>query len=132
MSPIFFITFSILNSVCLIWFFQFFHIKHSKNFFTIKVFYYVCLRKSMCNFFNRKNFFRPIWGIIFRKNAFIFWYTHMVTNLKFRIFIIIFYTKVSICAWLYINSLDFKCSMICIIVFINYISLLINIHIFLY
>ena len=41
-------------------------------------------------------------------------------NFRFRIFIIVFSTKLNICTWLYINKLHFDCSMICcIIVFVN-------------
>ena len=38
----------------------------------------------------------------------------MVTNLKFRVFIIIFYTRINICPRLYISRLHFNCAMICI------------------
>ena len=57
------------------------------------------------SFFNYKNLFGPIWRVNSRKNVFIFWYSHMFTNFKLRIFCIIFYTKVNIFPWLYINTL---------------------------
>ena len=51
---------------------------------------------------------------------------------KFRIFIIIFYIRANVRVWLYINRLHFNCSIIGIIVFINYIRLFINMHTFWY
>ena len=84
------------------------------------------------NFFN-KYFFRPIWNIDFSKNVFLFWYSSIISNFKFRTFLIIYlFIKVNIYAWLYINRLLFNCSMIFISAFINYIILFINIHIFWY
>ena len=41
---------------------------------------------TIFNFFNRKNFFWPIWSVAFCKKIFIFWYSHVVTNFKSRIF----------------------------------------------
>ena len=38
----------------------------------------------------------------------------MVRNLKFRVFIIIFYTRINICPRLYINRFHFNCVMTCI------------------
>ena len=61
------------------------------------------IRHSVFNSFNYKNFFRPIWSV--NKSFFIFRYSYMITNFKFRIFLIIFFVKVNICAWLYINRL---------------------------
>ena len=54
----------------------------------------------------------------------------MVTNYKFRIFIFIFFIKVNICASFYIGRLHFNGSMICMILFINYVIYFINIHFF--
>ena len=62
-------------------------------------------------FFHYKNFFRPIWIVIFCKNAFIFWYSYMLN--KFRISLIILYIEVNIWAWLYTNRLHLICAMIC-------------------
>ena len=72
---------------------QFFLIKRSNNFFSIKVLYYICLRHNIFNFFNHKTFFRPMWGRTFCKNISIFQYSYIVTNYIFRIFDIIFFLK---------------------------------------
>ena len=40
------------------------------------------------NLFNHKDLFRPIWRVIFCKNVFIFWYSYLIANFRFRIFII--------------------------------------------
>ena len=53
-----------------------------KNFFSIKVFYCVCLRNSIFTFFDHKNFFRAIWRATFFKIVFMFWYSYMVANLN--------------------------------------------------
>ena len=68
-------------------FFQFFFVKCSNNFFPVKIICNICLRHSIFNFFNQKNFFRPIWSVTFCKNVFIFWYSKNITNFKFKIFI---------------------------------------------
>ena len=78
---------------------------------------------SIFNFFNHKN--------LECKNAFIFWHSCIVTNFKFGS-LSFFCIKVKICAWLYINRLYFDCTVILIVVFINYIIYFINIHIFWY
>ena len=52
----------------------------------------------------------------------------MITNFKFRIFIINLYTKHKISTCLYINKLHFDWPMIYINVFINYSIHFINIH----
>ena len=61
-------------------------------------------RHSIFNFFNNKIFFRPIWNVTFCKNIFIFWYSNNITNFKFNIFSIFFFTRINICSWFYINS----------------------------
>ena len=53
----------------------------------------------------------------------------MITSLEFRICLIIFFVKVNICVWLYINRAHFDCAMICIIVCIT-ISSNLSIHTF--
>ena len=40
------------------------------------------------------------------------WYSNMVTNFKFRIFLTIFFIKVNIIAWININRLHFNCAVI--------------------
>ena len=96
LSTFFLITFSIPNSS---WFIslQFFFIKCSKNFFTIKITNNKCPQSSVFNFFNYKIFFKPIGIISFSKNAFIFLLSNMITNFEFRIFITNFFTKINIC-----------------------------------
>ena len=80
---------------------QSFFVKSSKNFFSIKITNKICPRHSIFNFCNRKNFFRAIWNVIFSKNIFMFWYSKIKTNFTFRSFLIIFFIKVKIYAWLY-------------------------------
>ena len=53
----------------------------------------------------------------FCRNAFMFQYSYMITNFKFRSFIVFFFIIVNICVWVYVNSFQFDCVMICIIVF---------------
>ena len=50
---------------------QFFFIKCSSDFFTVKITNKICLRHSVFNFINHKNFFRPISNIAFCKNIYI-------------------------------------------------------------
>ena len=76
------------------------------------------------NCFNNKNLFWSIWSAGFGKNTFGFWYSDMITNIKFMVFII------TLCTCLDINMLHFECSGICIVVFTNYTIWLINMHIF--
>ena len=92
----------------------------------------ICPWHSIINFFNDKNFFRLIWMIDFCKNVFIFWYSYLIANFKFRASLIIFFIIFNICASLYINNSHFNCSMILIVVIVNYIMQIINIHIFLF
>ena len=125
----FFLNYFFYPKFCLICLLQFFYLKCFNNYFSIKVFYYICWWNSLFNFFNHKNFARPSWGIVFYKNVFIFWYSYVITNLKFRNFFIIFYTKINICAWLYINRLHFNGSMICTVLFTYYIIKFISLHI---
>ena len=64
--------------------------------------------------------------------CYFFWHFYMVTNFKFRIFLIILFMKINVCARLYINKLHFDCAMICIVSFINYIIKFIETQIFWY
>ena len=68
-----------------------------------------------------KTFFRPIWSVSFSKNVFVFLNSYMITNFKFRIFIINFITRANICFIFNINMFHLNCSMISILVFIYYI-----------
>ena len=78
----------------LIYLLQFFFIKCSNDFFTITIINNISPWDCILNFFNHKNSFRPIWSIALSKNFFVFRYSQMITNFKFRIFIIKFFTKV--------------------------------------
>ena len=49
------------------------------------------------HFLNHKNTFRPIWSVTFCESVFIFRCSHMITNLKFRIFIIISWSLLNMC-----------------------------------
>ena len=97
---IYFIAFSFysyLNSkLFLICFLQLFFSKRSNNFFIFKIASNIWPRNSIFNFCNNKSFFRPIKNIVFCKNVFVFWYSNNITNFKFRIFIINFFTWVNI------------------------------------
>ena len=65
--------------------------------------------------------FRPIWSVSFSKNVSVFLNSYMITNFKFRIFIINFITRANICFIFNINMFHLNCSMISILVFIYYI-----------
>lgn len=52
-----------------------------------------CLWNSIFNFLGQKNLFGPIFSALSHKNIFVFWYFHLITKFKFRMFIIIFCTK---------------------------------------
>ena len=121
------INFSALNS-----FLKLFFVKDSNNFYTIKILYEICPRHCIFNFFNSKSLFRPIWNVTFRKNVFIFLYSLIITKFKFRIFIIISIIKVKRCFWFCIKRFHFNSSMICIVLFFNYVTQFINIEIFWY
>ena len=82
LSPLF-MTFSTL----LICHLQFVFIKRFNNFFSNNSFWHICSWNSIFKFFNNKIFFRSICRVTFCKNIFLFWYSYMVTNLKFRIFL---------------------------------------------
>ena len=92
--------------------------KCSNNFFSVKIMNNICPQHSYFNFFNYKNFLRPIWGVTFSKKIF-FWYSNN-SNFKFRNFIINFFSRASICVWFYLNRFHFSCA-ICIIGFFHYI-----------
>ena len=70
LSSFLLITFSILNSL---WFdfLQFFFVKRSNNFFTLKISNNICPRNSILKLANHRNFFRPIWNLTFCKKIFL-------------------------------------------------------------
>ena len=59
------------------------------------------------------------WSAAFWKNIFVFWYSHMIPNFEFRIFLIMFYILLSIRLQLNIERFQFHCSAICIVVLVN-------------
>ena len=103
-------------------FLQFYCTKRPKNLFTVKIANNICPRDSAFIFFNHKNFLRPIWNIAFCKKFFYFDILTGSPTLNFRIFFIIIYNKLNICAGPYINRVHFDCAMICIVLFIDYIN----------
>ena len=107
LSPFLLIAFSLYNLFDFFFFFflQFFILKRSNNFFTVEIINNICPWHSIFNLFNHKSFFRQILSGIFCKIVFLFQYSYMIMNVKFRIFLIIFFVKVNICAWLYISSM---------------------------
>ena len=58
------------SKLCLVCLLQYFFITPSKNFFSIKIFYYVFPQRRNLNFFNHKSFFWSIWNVNFYKNIF--------------------------------------------------------------
>ena len=101
--------------------------KRSNNFITIKITNNVCQQISIFNFFNHKNFFTPVWNVIFCKNVFNFdillWSPTLNLGSSFS------FSLLKSIYVLYISRLHFNCAMICIVVFIKYVSYFINIHI---
>ena len=61
---------------------------------------------------NHINLFRSTWSVTFA-------YFNNTSNFQFRIFFIILFTRVNICAWLYINRFNSNYALICIFVFIT-------------
>ena len=80
----------------LICFWQFFFVKSSNNFFSIKIINNICQRHNVFNFLNQKHFFWPIWNVTFCKNIFTFWYSNKITNFKFKIFIVNVFTRIKV------------------------------------
>ena len=104
---------------CLIYILLFFFVKLSDNFFTVKMTNNICPRHSIFNFFNYKNFFRPIWNVSLCKKFFYFDILTWSSILNLGTLSLFFIPKSM--AWLYLARLYFDCAMICIVVFINYI-----------
>ena len=84
----FFLDYFFYSKFLLIYLLQFFFRKCSRNFFTIKMINDICPWNCIFNFFNHKNVFRQIWSIACSKNVFVFRYSHMITNFKFRILLL--------------------------------------------
>ena len=82
-------------------------------------------------FFNHKDALKAICYVTFFINSFISWYSYVITNFEFKIFIIMLNTIVNIGTSLKnISRLCFDCSTKCVVVFVNYFTQLINVHIF--
>ena len=114
----------------LICFLKFFSTKRSNNSPPWRSLIIIVHDTVFLAFLITKSLFRQTWMVTFCKNVFIFWYSNHITNFKFRIFIINSFTRVNICDCFYINSFYFNCTMLCIIIFLNYVIEFINIHIF--
>ena len=80
-------------------------------------------------FLNYKYFLTPNCCVSFCKYVSMFWYFHMVTNFKFRVFVIMMNTIVNICTRLNITRFHFNCP---IVIFVNYFIKLINVYNFWY
>ena len=96
----FFLFFSYYSKFFYICFLQFFFVKRSKNFFTIEITNDICPQHNIFNFCNVKHFFWPTWNTAFCKNVFLFRYSYMITNFKFRTFLTTFFIKVNIYAYI--------------------------------
>ena len=59
------------SKLCLIYLLQFFFKMRSSSLFYIEVFYYICPRNNLFNFFiHNVHSFSSIWSVTFRKNVF--------------------------------------------------------------
>ena len=114
MSP-----FSILNSFWLACPLQIFFIKCSKNSCTVEI-TNRCWCYGVFYFFDHKFFLRSFCCAAFCKNIFVFWYAHMATNFKFRIFAIMLNITLNIRTWLKVDRLYSDCSMISVVAIVNY------------
>ena len=92
------ITFSIPNYFWIVLFNSF---SYKAPIISFKISYEICIQNSIFNFFNNKNLFKTIWTVIFFKNNSRFWYSYIITNIKFRVFIIAFFIKVNMFLILY-------------------------------
>ena len=102
---------------------KYFFIKHSNNFFNIKVFYYICTKYIKFNSFNHKKFFSSIWSVKLCKicfNILVFVHDHQlrILYLYHVSSLLSFKFKVKKKTRLTIDRIFF-CSMICIVAFIN-------------
>lgn len=113
--------FSILSD----WWFScsnsFYRIFH--QFFTVEIINDICPWYNIFRFPDQKtskDFLGPNWRVALFKNIFLFSYSQMISNFKFRIFVIIFNTIVNKLAPLIISWFHFSCYMICVVVCVNY------------
>ena len=111
---------------------QLFFKKYSNNFFTFKISSNVFPCYSVRYFLDHKYFLTLTWNVAFCKKFFIFWYSHMVANFGFRIFVIMLNTIFNLLLWLNISSFHFYWSTLCFAVFVNYFTKLIDVYIFWY
>ena len=116
------ITFSILNSVSFV-FSNFVFVKRSNSCFTSKAFNNKCPSNSNFNFLitTFSDQF-GMWPWAKMSLHFDFLAQSPTLNLGSLSLFSNFFIEVNLCARLYIVTLDFGCVMICIVVFINYIS----------
>ena len=116
------ITFSILNSVSFI-FSNFVFVKHSNSSFNSKTSNNICPSNSNFNFLITT--FSDQFGMWPWANMFLhfdFLALSPSLNLGSLSFFSNFFIEFNLCARLYIITLDFGCVMVCIVVFINYVS----------
>ena len=66
------------------------------------------------------------------QNVFVFWYSHMIANFEFTILVIMFSTIVNRGIRINISRLHFDCSMMYVVIFVNYFLWIIEVHIFWY
>ena len=78
-------------SIQLISLLQFFFIKCSNNFFTLRSLITYVHGTVFLTLLITKTFFRPIWCVSFSKNIFVFRNSYIITNFKYWIFIINFF-----------------------------------------
>ena len=108
-----------ISSTFYIQFITFFLYSFSRIFSPLRLLI-ICVHGTLfLTFLIKKKIFWPIWFVAFCKNYFIFWYSHIITNFEFRIFIIMLNVEVIIYACLNINKPHFDCPMVRIIVIIN-------------
>ena len=86
-------------------FLQFFFLKLSKNFLSIKIANNICPQQTPFKFFSHKDFVRPFSSVTSSKIDFIFWYYYVMINFEFRIFLFIINQITSLSIFSFWNSL---------------------------
>ena len=112
------------SKLFLIWFsFQLFFVKYHKSFFSVSINNNICLRHCIFNYFNYKNFFRPIRSVTFCKNIFIFWYSNNI--IYFNLGFLLSISSLESRYVFYFTSTCFilNCAMICILFLLNIFSI---------
>ena len=107
---------------CLNGLLELFFIAFSNNLFMVEIAYSVGPWHIIFYFLDLKDFLRWIRSVVFSMIVRVFWYSHMVTNFEFRIFVIMSNTIVIICTWLNINRSDFDYVLWCVLLHLSTIS----------